>query len=38
MAEATVFKLCTQKDHLKSQPWNNKLPTNGRGQGHATYV
>jgi len=37
-AEGWVVKLCTQLEYIKFYPWDDKIPPNGRGQGHVTYM
>jgi len=35
-AKARVAKFCMQVEYIKCGPWDDKLPLNGRGQGHVT--
>jgi len=35
-AEARVAKFYIRIEYIKCYPWDNKMPHNGRGQGHAT--
>jgi len=38
MAKVIVTKFCMQVEYIKCLPWDDKLPPNGRGQGHATHL
>ena len=37
MAEARVAKFCTEVEYIKCKPWDNRLPSNGRGKGYVTH-